>query len=252
MKKSIITIALFVFLSFPWSSRSFCQVQNDTTKTFRNTIRFNITNPLLLGDKYNVIGYERILARHQSISANIGRFSLPKFISINTDSLKLRKKYIDKGFTFAIDYRFYLRKENRYVAPRGIYIGPYYSFNYFERENSWSMNTANMTGDINSNIRLNLNLVGAQMGYQFVIKNRVALDLILVGPGIWFYNVRTRLSINFDPEDESLLYEKINEILAAKLPGHEILINSGKFKKNSSFSTYSAGFRYIVHIGFRF
>ena len=252
MKRSIIAIAFFILLSFLWSSQSFCQVQNDTAKIFKNTIRINLSNPMIFGPKYNVIGYERILTTHQSISANIGRFSLPKFISINTDSLMLHHEYNDKGFTFAIDYRFYLKNENKYDAPRGVYIGPYYSYSYFERENAWSMNTTNMTGNLNSNIRLDLNLVGAQIGYQFVIKNRVTLDLIIFGPGIWFYKVRTQLSTNLDPDDESLLFEKINEILAAKLPGHEILINPGEFKKNGSFSTTSAGFRYIIHIGFRF
>jgi len=232
-------------------SVSYGQVKKDTTRTFKNTIRINITNPLIFGEKYDVIGYERILKHNRSFSVNFGRFGLPKF-NVNTDDLQLQKDFKDKGFNLAFDFRFYLRKENRYPAPRGIYIGPYYSYVYFDRKNTWSMNTSQFTGDVNTDLRIDLNLIGAQLGYQFVIKKRISLDLILMGPGIWFYNIKTSVNTTLNAEDEALLFEKINEILASKLPGHEILIGSGDINTSGSSSSAFPGFRYLIHLGFRF
>jgi hypothetical protein len=244
---------LFLLLGICFcSSVSYGQVKKDTAKTFKNTIRINITNPLIFGEKYDVIGYERILKHNQSFSFNIGRFSLPKLSFVNLDSLQLKKGSVDKGFTIATDYRFYLRKENKYPAPRGIYLGPYYSFSTFERVNTWSMNTTSMTGDIQTDMRLDINMVGGQLGYQFVVWNRLSIDLILMGPGVWFYNFRTTINTNLDPADEALVFEKINEILAAKLPGHEILIKPGQYHNKGSGKAVSPGFRYLVNLGFRF
>lgn len=243
---------LFILTIFIGYSPVNGQVKKDSVKNFKNTIRTNITNPLLFGKNYNVIGYERVVSKNQSISFNIGRFSLPTFSSFSGDSLGLQRGSTDKGFTFAVDYRFYLKKENRYGAPRGIYVGPYYSFNSLVRDNTWTLNTANMKGDVESTIRLNANLVGAQMGYQFIIKNRVTIDLIFMGPGVWFYSLRTKLNTTLDPEDEALLFEKINGFLASKLPGHDITISPGEKNRSGSIRLSSFGFRYVIHLGFRF
>lgn len=253
MNKTGIILKVGFFVCFFLSGYVlFCQRNADTTKFLKNTIRFNITNPLLFGDEYNVIGYERLITRHQTFAMNIGRFGLPGFRNVQTDSLSLNRHYSDKGFALALEYRFYLRKENKYQAPRGVYIGPYYAFNFFDRKNTWSLNTNSLNGDITTDLRLNLNLIGFQMGYQFVIKKRLALDLILVGPGIWSYSIKTKISTTLSPEDELLVFGKINEILSAKLPGHEILIKPGDFNTTGRLKASFPGYRYIIHIGFRF
>jgi hypothetical protein len=252
MKKPVNSVILISILLCFCNSLSYSQVKKDTTRSFKNTIRVNITNPLIFGGKYNVIGYERVLGQHQTISVNIGRFAFPRFVNPNLDSMQLQRGSTDKGFAFSVDYRFYLGKENKYPAPRGIYVGPYYSFNSFERINTWSMKTANMNGQLQTDLKLNINMIGAQLGYQFVIKKRLAIDLILMGPGVWFYNLKTTVSTTLTPDDESLLFQKINEILAAKLPGHEILLKPGEFQKTGSVRASSPGFRYIIHLGFRF
>jgi hypothetical protein len=240
----LFTVIFIGFFTLP------CIAQKDSVKNFKNTIHFNITNPMLFGDKYTVFGYERVFKNNQSISLSMGRFSLPGFGFLNYDSLSLKKDYSEKGFTFITEYRFYLKKENKYSAPRGVYIGPYYSYNYLERTNSWSLN--NVAYNLETNMKLNANLVGVQMGYQFVFWNRLSLDLIFMGPGVWFYSIKTKISTTLDAEDEALLFEKINELLAEKLPGHELMINPGNKQKTGSFRTTSGGFRYLIQLGFRF
>jgi hypothetical protein len=228
------------------------QYKIDTANTKKNTIRINITNPMIFGDKYNVVGYERIIRKNQSFSVNFGRFAMPKFVDDELDSVQLQRGYNDKGLNFAVDYRFYLFGLNRFPAPRGIYVGPYYAYNLLERTNTWALNTADYTGDVVSKVRFNANLVGAQIGYQFVIRNRLAIDIILMGPGVWFYNVKSTLDTELDPEQEAELYQKINEMLAQKLPGHEILLSPSDGYRKGTVTTSSVGYRYIVHLGFRF
>jgi hypothetical protein len=252
MKNILKTITSSLLAVFLFLSPAFGQEKSDSVKYLKNTIRINITNPMLFGDKYNVIGYERVISKHQTFSINMGRFSLPKWKNIDTDSLALKDNYTDKGFTVAADYRFYLRKENKYFAPRGVYIGPYYSFNMFERTNSWTMNTQDFTGELQTNIRLNANLIGAQLGYQFIIKNRIAIDMIVFGPGTWFYSVKTTTTSTLSAEDEALLFEKINGLLDQKLPGNDIFIEPGQINKSGSYRTSSGGMRYLFQIGFRF
>jgi hypothetical protein len=228
------------------------QEKKDSARIFKNTIRINLTSPMIFGDKYNVIGYERVIRPHQSFTINMGRFSLPKFRDPDLDSMSLQRETTDKGFTIAADYRFYLRKENKYNAPRGVYIGPYYAFNTFSRTNSWIVQTQTGPENVDTKINLNMNMIGGQLGYQFVIKKRIALDLILLGPGVWFYNLNTNVTTTLDEADQEKLIQKINELLAAKLPGHEITIPTGEISKSGSITTATAGFRYLIHIGFRF
>jgi hypothetical protein len=228
------------------------QEKKDSARIFKNTIRINLTSPMIFGDKYNVIGYERVIRPHQSFTINMGRFSLPKFRDPDLDSMSLQRETTDKGFTIAADYRFYLRKENKYNAPRGVYIGPYYAFNTFSRTNSWIVQTQSGPENVDTKINLNMNMIGGQLGYQFVIKKRIALDLILMGPGVWFYNLNTKVTTTLDEADQEKLIQKINELLAAKLPGHEITIPTGEISKSGSITTSTAGFRYLIHIGFRF
>ena len=108
------------------------------TKQLKNVIRYNLSGALLFGaDRFIVFGFERVIRPRQSISVNFGKASLPKFISIATDSFQLTKDAKNSGVNVSIDYRFYLAKENKHLPPHGLYIGPYYSFNRFKRDNQW-------------------------------------------------------------------------------------------------------------------
>ena len=226
--------------------------QADSVKQLKNTIRINITNPMIFGSKYNVLGYERVITKHQTASINMGRFAFPKFRSFDYDSIGLTDDYHDKGFNMSFDYRFYLKKENKHLAPRGVYIGPYYAYNYFSRELNWDLNTTNFTGEIKSVIDLTANLVGVQLGYQFVLWNRLSIDMILLGPSVWFFKLKTDFESTLSPEDESMLLEKINEMLEEKFPGKDLVVTGGNFEAQKTTTTQTPGFRYMITLGFRF
>lgn len=229
-----------------------CHAQADTVKTLKNTIRINITNPMLFGSEYRVVGYERVITDYQTASIGIGQFALPKFKTFNTDSIGIAGQYHDKGFNISFDYRFYLRNENKHVAPRGVYLGPYYSFNYFSRALSWDLNTSSFTGEVNTDVTLRTHLVGLQLGYQFILWKRLSIDMILMGPGWWFFNLQTDFNTTLTPEDESMLLEKLNNALEEKFPGTDLVIKGGSFQAKKNTQASSMGFRYMVNLGFRF
>src|SRR5690349_5987071 len=136
MKKKLLLLQYSLLLLF---TVNICSAQKDSTKQvrqYKNVIRYNLSGALIFGvDRYVVFGYERVIKPNQTISVNVGGVKLPKLISINTDSFSLQKDNKSNGFNVSVDYRFYLGKENKYPAPRGAYIGPYYSYNTFTRDN---------------------------------------------------------------------------------------------------------------------
>jgi hypothetical protein len=220
----------------------------------KNTIRFNLTNPLIFGSKSKIIGYERILKKNQSFSINVGIASFPGLSFGNNDSLKSDPVRVtkEKGFNVSADYRWYLGSVNKYRAPRGIYIGPYCSYNYFNRTNDWVLNTTNFQGNVQTDFTMKIQTVGFQLGYQFVFKNRISLDMILAGPGISGYSLKAKLSTTLEPQDEKLFFDALNNFLSSKIPGYDRVISADEFKRTGSVSTTSLGFRYMVMIGYRF
>jgi hypothetical protein len=220
-------------------------------KNLKNTVRINLTNPMIFGDKFNVIGYERVINDYQTASIGVGRFSFPKFSIIDRDSIRLDRNVTDKGFNLSLDYRFYLQKENRHKAPRGVYIGPFYSYNYFSRENHWELNLTSLSTNVDTKTVMNMHALGFQLGYQFIFWNRVTLDMILVGPAMWFLKLETEINTSLSPENEELLFETLNDALHEKFPNSTMVID-GSYKKKGSFSTRTFGYRYMFNIGFRF
>ncbi len=97
-------------------------------KELKNTVWINIFNPII-DSKYIVLGYERVIKKNQTFTFNLGRFSLPRFGVIDLGKLGLTNEYKDWGINTSVDYRFYLGKLNKYNAPRGVYLAPFYSFN---------------------------------------------------------------------------------------------------------------------------
>ena len=222
-------------------------------KVLKNSVKINLTNPMIFGDQCYMIGYERVIGQHQSFSLNIGRFSLPRLVNINTDSIKeLSKSTTSRGFHLSGDYRFYLKNENRHDAPRGVYIGPYFSYNSFTRNFTMSANTASFTGDLNADLNFRVSSVGFQLGYQFIFWNRVSLDMVLFGPGIASYKLKANLSTTLDPDSESELFKKINDAIAAKIPGYDLVLSPGSFETTGSRNTTTFGYRYVVILGIRF
>lgn len=232
-----------------------CHAQSDTLETplRKNVIRYNLSGAMLFGiDKYIVLGYERVIGKHQSFSLNFGVASLPKLVTISTDSLKVSKDQKNSGFNLSVDYRFYLKKENRYSPPHGLYIGPYYFFNQFKRENKWEYTATSTTGFVDTNTNFTIHGLGVQMGYQFILWKRVALDFVMVGPGLGIYNYKAKFTDNLDPEIKEQLLSGLQQMLTQKFPGMNYVFSDDQISGNGTLNTTSAGYRFIIHVGYNF
>lgn len=207
---------------------------------------------MLLGfDRCIIFGYERIIGQNQSISVNLGKVAFPKMISISTESLKLEKDTENSGTNFSVDYRFYLKKENKYPPPHGLYIGPYYSLNSLIRNNVWSA-TGTTNNFIDTHSKFNINTVGFELGYQLILWKRMTIDLLLVGPGIGFYNFKTSFDSSLSAETKEELLDGLDQLLTQKFPGLNYVLSDEEIKGNGTFRVTGLGYRYLLHIGFNF
>ena len=255
MKKTSLFLLSSAFMMLVFEQPVSAQETKKEERQRMNTVHINITNPLIFGSGSIVLGYERLLkSKKHSFSINIGLTSFPDFGLIENDSLKHLNKLKDqKGFNVSADYRFYLLKENKHPAPRGVYIGPYYSYNYFGNHNSWEIKSPNgSTAIVESEVKLNVHTIGFEFGYQFVFRDRISLDMVLLGPGLGTYNFKTGFSNNLSDAAKQKILEALDGALAEKFPGYGIIVNEEEFKRTGSTDRTTIGYRYMVQLGFRF
>jgi len=253
MKTATFRIAILAGF-FIWLQQNLiAQETSEQVREFKNTIHLNITNPIIFGSRAFVLGYERVVNKYQSFSINAGLTQFPNLNILGSDSLTSKSAKDQSGFNFSVDYRFYLARQNKFAAPRGVYIGPYYSYNSFGRTHTWTLkSTTGSTVDVESDLKLKVHTAGIEFGYQFVFADRIALDLVLAGPGIAGYDLRASLGANLSQADREKVFEKINDALAEKFPGYGFVIDEGDFKSTGIEKTTSFGYRYMIQVGFRF
>jgi hypothetical protein len=254
--KNLLVFAIVFGISSIKLNAQTTDVVTEPEREFKNTIRFNVTNPLIFGGKSLIFGYERILKNNRSFSINIGQAALPNFENGFSDEFRSKTVLSEGGFHISGDYRFYLSKLNKYSAPRGVYIGPYYSYNRFSKGHDWEYTEEGATTPklINSDLSLKIQQVGFELGYQFVFWKRFSVDLILLGPGVAGYKVKADVSGNLTDEERQLFLDKLNQALKDKFPGYSGTVGDGdgEFSKTGYRSTTSLGYRYMINLGYRF
>lgn len=254
MKGTYLHFLTLLILLFGFGELYSQQTAPEKEKEHKNIIRYNLSGGLLFGvNHYIVFGYERVVGPHQSFSVNIGRATLPKLVSFNTDSLNVSQDKKNTGFNVSVDYRFYLAKENRYHAPHGLYIGPYFSYNHFLRENNWTyQNSGSAVQAASTKTTFDIYTIGGELGYQFIIWKRLALDFVMIGPGISHYNLSSSITGDLTDAQRQKLREGVIQIITQKFPGMNYVFSDKHLDANGKLGTWSIGYRYIIHIGFAF
>lgn len=255
--KNTYTALLMVVVFCNGSLISRCQVTRDSINfKHRNIIRYDLSGALLFGiDKHIVFGYERVLKANRSFSINFGKAALLRAgrADVKTDSFTFNDDVKNTGFKISADYRFYLSKENKYNAPHGVYIGPFVSYNQFKRDNQWSYNDINSQGKlINTTLNMDIFTVGAELGYQFILGKHIALDLVMIGPGLGFYDLKATMQSDLNGEEKEQLRTAIKDLITEKFPGLNKILADKDFDNESTIRTWSYGYRYIIHIGYLF
>lgn len=215
----------------------------------RNIIKADLTSNFYYTKAF-VLSYERVMKPHQTMVIHAGVQQFQPFSSFG-DSIVVTDEKSASGIKLGFDYRFYLQKENKYSAPRGVYIGPYISYLNFQNKRALEVTNNGIPEVADLNSRLNIINIGFQMGYQFVIKDRWTIDMVFMGPSVSNYRLNMDLTgnFNFDTEDVQNDYIKV---LIDKFPAFEDLINEKSTSSNGKVSSWSYGYRYQLQVGYRF
>ncbi|NOR86731.1 MAG: DUF3575 domain-containing protein [Bacteroidales bacterium] len=250
MKKLILILTIIIGIA----GQSYSQdtINQDDQKQKKNIIRWNVT-PMAISFENLTLGYERILKNNQSFSINIGVLLFPKFL--NNDSLEVSVVEHGNrfGFSTAMDYRFYLKKRNKYAAPNGIYIGPYFTYYQYSFDNKIRLvDDANINNEISTDAAFSMTSIGFELGYQFIFWDKLSLDLILVGPSISYYKGKVDLSGDFSIDEDSEAYQYIEDQILEKYPWIKSFMDIGAINTGGKFNSTGLGFRYVVQVGFHF
>ncbi len=242
---------LFAVLLLPLSSHPLLAqgdptLPDETERVRKNTLRINLFRKLVFGGDNYVFGYERVLSPTQSVSLNVGYITFP-LVVIRTPTTTIRRSNTRAGLSLGLDYRFYLKSKNRNPAPDGVYIGPYIIHVGTRSDNNITWRAL----DLDVGTRLRVSTFGVQMGYQFVIKKRFTLDLILLAPGYTQYKFDFLVRTEIDEQQLNDLLEAIAERFDAQLPVIDI-IDIEVFKRTGRASTWNLGARLAFQIGFHF
>lgn len=241
---------IFVFGLMTLSAASFAQREDSVSR--KNVIKYNLTSHALYRQAI-LFQYERVLNNHRSISIQAGQIKLPDFTSL-LDDIQGTTDFQNSGYNVTVDYRFYLAKENKHYAPRGVYIAPFASIHNLKNNKEFEIKS-DETGEFEPVVldtRMNVLSAGVALGYQFVVWERMTLDFLLLGPSISNYNIQMELDGDLSQVELDENRKKIFEKLAGRWPFFDDILENqfAEFNGTSKFS--SLGFRYSVSIGFRF
>ena len=144
-----------------------------------------------------------------------------------------------------------MKRENKYIAPHGVYFGPYYSYNRFDRNVTWDFRKGLIVEQILTDTRFNIHMVGVELGYQFAWR-RFTLDFLMVGPGIASYNLTTKIDGSINANEREELVEALQQMLTQRFPGMNFVFSEKEINSDGVLDTWNLGYRFIIHLGFRF
>ena len=215
----------------------------------KNTIKLDITSNLLYRNAA-IVSYERVTKPNQSFGVTAGYQEFPGSSTLG-DGISVKDNRKKNGYKFGGEYRFYLSKENKFLAPRGVYIGPYFTYHGFKNERTLEVDNDGTPEQAILNSKFTILNVGFQLGYQFVIKNRWTIDLVFVGPSISHYKYNLDLSGNYTFDKEDIQNEIILDLID-RFPGLDDLITEGEVNAKGRLDTWSFGYRYQIQVGYHF
>ena len=227
--------------------------QDSIVSNYKNTIRWNITPMAVVGPKSIVLGYERMVSDWQSFSINIGYLEMAPFTNEEGETIHIFDENKKGGFDFSADYRFYFKKRNKFKAPDGLYWGPYAAYYGLWSDASIKIiDNGVMKNTANINSGFHMISGGVQLGYQFVLKERFTIDLMLMGPSLTYYNMNATLDFDLDVDPNDPLYKEIYDKILDLSPTLANFVENREFSTNGKLNFLSYGFRYGIQLGYRF
>lgn len=247
--KNLIIILLVLTSVLP----SMAQKSADSTWR-RNIVKVDITSYWLYRNAI-MFSYERVVKNkpNQTWGITAGLQEFPGLGTLGSDSVQVKRDYKASGFKLGAEYRFYLKKENKYGAPRGVYIGPYTTFHNYSNTRDLEVENSDGGPPEKATLSTDLNIfnIGVQLGYQFVLNNRWTIDLVFIGPAVSNYSFKTKFDGNFTFDPDEITNEVVLGLID-KFPAFEELINEGELASSGKINTWAYGYRYQFQIGYHF
>ena len=173
----------------------------------RNIVKLNVPN-LAFGNI--TLNYERILSARNSVALNVGFIRPQQPIGVISDAFNADETISApefSGITATGEYRFYSRKKG---AGRGFYFAPYARYASHELDFN-----ADIQGNFSSvATRLSAIGLGGQIGMQWLIKDRIAIDWGILGLAAQWYNLKITYQ---SPLGEDLNFDEIRADLEAEI-----------------------------------
>jgi hypothetical protein len=223
--------------------------QQNMTQQRKNTIKLELAASLWYNNALGV-SYERITKPNQSFAVSAGYQELRRSPRLG-ENIATKEDRSKHGYKFGAEYRFYLTKENKYPAPRGLYMGPYFTQHRFNNERILEVSHDGTTEQTILNTKFTVVNFGVQLGYQFLINSRWTIDLVFIGPSVSRYRYSIDLSGNytFDPAD---IKSEIIRDFIERFPLLEEVLSEKRATRSGELDTWSYGYRYQFHIGYHF
>jgi hypothetical protein len=228
----------------------------DSTYRHRNNIKLNLSSWTLYNNVF-VVSYERSVTKHQTFAVTGGVLEFPSFSLLDLSNINFKSSASRSGFTIGGEYRFYLAKENKYAAPHGLYVGPY--MNYFHFNTTRNLDFTDSNGNVSSaslGSKISIFNLGVQVGYQFVLWDRMTIDLILLAPSISSYSADFTFDGNINTDHQIQISQELVDALKNHFPLLNKLISdrsvhvSGNVHNNVS--SWAPGLRFTIFLGYRF
>ena len=252
--KGSAALVIFMVCFFVGAGKSFAQTDTGKAKLFRpNSIKLNLTSNVLYFPSV-ILSYERTLNSHSSVAIEAGNVRLPSLSESFPLGLSEISEVKKTGYMVGADYRMYFKHENKYAAPHGLYWGPYFSYYHFHNDRLLTaMDTSVATGQLNFLTTVQATSLGIDLGYQFSLwKDRLVIDMLMMGPSITYYNAKLELDGNIDPNEKNEYLQDLLNFMIDNFPVLKDLVNNQEISSNGTADLFFAGFRYSVKAGFRF
>jgi hypothetical protein len=215
----------------------------------KNTIKVDLTSHFWYSNAFG-LSYERITKPNQSFAITLGYQEFPRTSRLG-QNIAVKEDRDKNGYKFGGEYRFYLKKENKYAAPRGVYLGPYFSGHSFSNERVLEIDNDGTPEEAILKSKLAIFNLGFQLGYQFVLNNRWTIDVVFIGPSLsnYRYNLTLGGNYTFDPED--IQNEVILDLLD-RFPLLEEVISENEATSSGKLDAWAYGYRYQLLVGYHF
>jgi len=213
-----------------------------------NTIKFEFTQAIY-PNSY-IFSYERVTTPNQTFCITSGYEEFPNIIGVSSTT-RVKRDLNKSGFKAGAEYRFYLKKENKRLAPHGVYIGPYISYHDFHNKRDIEVDVDGVKENAQLKAAFSIFNVGFQLGYQFVINDHWSLDFVLIGPSVSNYRANMKLEGDFTFDKEDVENEILLKLLD-RFPMLDELLTNKEVSSQGRFDSWSVGWRYQFLIGYHF